>query len=56
MVFKHPISADMGSDMPLFPNIYGFEGLPTFPPEIASFRNGTPTIFPKCSRKSQNIM
>ena len=42
--------------MPLFPDVYVFEGLPTFPPEIATFRNGTLMIFPKWSRKSQNIM
>ena len=48
MVYKH--------HMPLFSDIHGFEGLPTFPPEIATFRNGTLTIFPKCSRKSQTLM
>ena len=53
MVFKHPISADVDPEMPLFPDIHGFEGLPTFPPEIATFRNGTLMIFPKCSRKFQ---
>ena len=34
------ISADVDPDMPLFPDIYGFEGLPTFRPEIAIFRTG----------------
>ena len=53
MVFKHPISAGVGPYMPLFPDIYGFEGLPTFPRENATFRNGTLMIFPKCSRKFQ---
>ena len=48
MVFKHPISAGLDPDMLLFPDIYGFEGLPTFPPEITTFRNGTLMIFPKC--------
>ena len=56
MVFKHPISADVDPNMPLFPDIHGFEGLPTFPPEIATFRNGTLMIFPKCSRESQTLM
>jgi len=45
MVFKHPISAGVDPDMSLFPDIYGFEGLPTFPPEIATFRTGTLMIF-----------
>ena len=47
MVFKHPISAGVDPDMPLFPDIYGIQGLPTFPPEIATFRNGTLIIFHK---------
>jgi len=53
MVFKHPISAGVGPYVPLLPDIYGFEGLPTFPREIATFRNGTLMIFPKCSRKAK---
>jgi hypothetical protein len=52
-VFKRPISAGVGPYMPLFPGIYGFEGLPTFPRENATFRNGTLMIFPKYSRKFQ---
>ena len=56
MVFKHPISAGVDPDMPLFPDIYGIEGELTFPPEIATFRNGTLMIFRKCARKSINIM
>ena len=56
MLFKHPIAADVVPDMSLFPDKHGFEGLPTFPPEIATFRNGTLMIFPKCSRKSQTLM
>ena len=56
MVFKHPISAGMDPDMPLFPDIYGFEGLRSFPQDIATFRKGTLTIFAQCSRKFQNIM
>jgi len=56
VVFKHPISAGEDPDMPLFLDIYGFEGLPTFPPEIATFRNGTLMIFPECARKSISIM
>jgi len=48
MVFKRPISAGVDPDMSLFPDIYGFEGLPTFPPEIATFRTGTLMISPKC--------
>ena len=51
LVFKRPISAGAGPYMPLFPGIYGFEGLPTFPRENATFRNGTLMIFPKYSRK-----
>ena len=47
MVFKHPIPAGVDPEVPLFPDIYGFEGLPSFPPEIATFRNGTLIIFPK---------
>ena len=41
MVFKHPISVDVEPDMPNFPDINGFEGGPTFPPEIAISTNGT---------------
>ena len=54
-MFKHPISPGVDPDMTLFPDIDRFEGLPSFPPESATFRNGI-IIFPKCSRKSQNIM
>ena len=54
MVFKHPISA--GEDMPRFVDIYGFDGIPSFPPDIATFRNGTLTIFLNYSRKSQIMM
>ena len=54
MVFKHPISAGEDSDMPLFLDIYGFGGIPSFPPEIATFRNGTLTIFPKLFKKVPN--
>ena len=39
--------------MLLFPDIYVFEGLTTFPRENATFRNGTLRIFPKYSRKFQ---
>ena len=53
---KHPTSADVDPDKPLFQDIYGFEGLPIFPAEIATFRNCAPMIFPKCSRKFQNII
>ena len=56
MVFKHSISAGEDPDMPRFLDIYDFDGIPSFQPEIATFRNGTLTIFPKCSRKSQIIM
>jgi len=56
MGFKRPISAGVDPEMPLFPDIYGFEGLPNFPPEIATFRNGTLMIFPKCSRNGKTIM
>jgi len=55
-VFKHPISAVEDPDMPLVLDIYGFDGIPSFPAEIATFRNGTLMIFPKCSIKSQIIM
>jgi len=37
--------------MPLFLDIYGFDGIPSFPPEIATFRNGILTIFPKLFKK-----
>ena len=50
MVFKHPVSSGQDPDMPLFLDRYGFDGIPSFPREIATFRNGTLTIFPKCSR------
>ena len=56
MVFKHPISAGVDPDMSLVPDIYGFGGLPNFAPEIATFRTGTPMIFPKCSRNGKTIM
>jgi len=56
MGFKRPISAGVVPEMPLFPDIYGFEGLPNFPPEIATFRNGTLMIFRKCARKSGTSM
>jgi len=52
-VFKRPISADGDPYMLLFPDIYVFEGLTTFPRENATFRNGTLRIFPKYSRKFQ---
>ena len=55
MVFKHPISADEDPNMPLFPDVSGFDGIPSFPPEIATFRNGTLTIFPKLFKKVSNI-
>ena len=55
-MFKRPISAGAGPYMPLFPGIYGFEDLPTFPAEIATFRNGTLMIFPKSSRNGETIM
>ena len=54
MVFKHPISAGEDPDMPLFLDIYGFDGIPSFPPEIATFRNGTLTIFPELFKKVPN--
>ena len=56
MVLKHPISAGVDPDVLPFPDIYGFEGLPTFPAEIATFRNGTLMIFPKSSRNGKTIM
>ena len=56
MVLKHPISANVDPDMPLFPDIYDFERLPSFPPEIATFRNGILMIFPKSSRNGKTIM
>ena len=56
MEFKRPISAGVGPYMSLFPDIYGFEGLPTFPAEIATFINGTLTICPKSSRNGKTIM
>ena len=54
MVFKHPISAVEDPDMPLFVDIYGFDSIPSFPPDIATFRNGTLTIFPKLFKKVPN--
>ena len=54
MVFKHPISAGEDPDMPLFVDIYGFDGIQSFPPDIATFRNGTLTIFPKLFKKVPN--
>ena len=56
MVFEHPISAGMDPGMPPFQDIYDFQGLPFLPADIATFRNGTRMIFPKCSRKFQNII
>ena len=56
MEFKRRISADVDPEVPLFPDIYGFEGLPTFPPEIATFRNGIFMIFPNYARKSRSMM
>ena len=53
-MFKHPISAGDDPDMPLFLDIYGFDGIPSFPPEIATFRNGTLTIFPKLFKEVPN--
>ena len=44
-MFKHPISAGIDRDISPFLDIYGFEGLPAFPPEIATFRTGTLMIF-----------
>ena len=40
--------------MPLLPDIYGFEGLPTFPGDISTFRNGTLMIFTKMFKKVPN--
>jgi len=40
--------------MTLFLDIYGFDGIPSFPPEIATFRYGTLTIFPKLFKKVPN--
>ena len=54
MVFKHAICAGEDPDMPLFVDIYGFDGIPSFPSDIATFRNGTLTIFPKLFRKVPN--
>ena len=53
-MFKHPISAGEDPDMPLFLDKYGFDDIPSFPPEIATFRNGTLTIFPKLFKKIPN--
>ena len=54
MVFKHPISASEDPHIPLFLDIYGFDCITSFPPEIATFRNGTLTIFPKLFKKVRN--
>ena len=54
MVFKQPISAGEDPGVPLFLDIYGLDGIPSFPPEIATFRNGTLTIFPKLFKKIPN--
>ena len=54
MALKHPISAGEDPDMPLFLDMYGFHGIPSFPPEIATSRNGTLTIFPKLFKKVPN--
>ena len=56
MEFKRRISADVDPEVPHLPDIYGFEGLPTFPPEIATFRNATLMIFPNYARKSRSMM
>ena len=56
MVFKHPISAGENLDMPLVLDIYGFDGIPSFPAEIATFRNGTLMIFPKLLKNVPIIM
>ena len=40
--------------MPLFVDIYGFDGIQSFPLDISSFRNGTLTIFPKLFKKVPN--
>jgi len=53
-VFKHPNSAVEDVDMPLFLDIYGIDGIPSISPEIATFRNGTLTIFPKLFKKVPN--
>ena len=53
-MFKHPILAGVDPNMPLFLDIYGFDDIPHFPPEIATFRNGTLTIFPKLFKKVPN--
>ena len=45
----------MYRDMPLLPDIHGFEGLPTFPAEIATFRKGTLMILLNL-QESTNIM
>ena len=54
MVFKHPISAGEDPHMPRFLDVYCFEGIPSFPPEIVTFRNGTLQIFPKLLKKVPN--
>ena len=53
-MFKQPILAGEDKDMPFFLDIYGFDGIPSFPPEITTFRNGTLTIFPKLFKKVPN--
>ena len=53
-MLKHPISADVGLNMPLLPDIYGFERPPTLPPENATFTNGTLYDFSKMLKKWQN--
>ena len=54
MVFKQPVSAGVEPDLPLFLDIYGFDSIPPFPPEIATFRNGTLTILPKLFKEVPN--
>ena len=53
-MFNHPISAGEDPDMPRFVDLHGFDGIPPFPPDIATFRNGTLTIFPKLFKKVPN--
>ena len=54
MVFKHPILAGEDPDMPLFLDKYCVDGIPSSPPEIATFKKGTLTIFPKLFKKVLN--
>ena len=56
MVFKHPISAGEDPDMPLFLDVYGFDGIPSFPPEIATFIKGTLTIFVENVQESPKLL